>query len=236
MKRFFLRRGNFMMSFLLFLAIVLGAMLVINPHSVKAANNMAVVTLTDELGDWSKVNGYSTGWSFDNSNPASFENDTTRIKRTSNTYQSLRYYQANGFTTASIKVYYFGSIAGKFALFRSPDAVNWTAVATTNTAGVATSGGWYRTTFTPSATLPNGTKYLMLELSNDANVWTPQIAKVVLSYNGTTATASRPHRDGRLYRKLRRHQPQPRHGQRLEQWRHVQRRLAHRPASPSAVG
>lgn len=191
MNNSILRHGNFAIRFFLVLSILVGFALAASQQTVKAKANLAVVTLTDELGDWTKVNGYSTGWSFDTSNPASFDNDTTRIKRTSNTNQSLRYYQANGFTTASIKVYYYGSITGKFALFRSPDAATWTAVATTNTAGVATSGGWYRTTFTPSATLPSGTKYLMLELSNDANVWAPQIAQVVLSYNsGTTATAT----------------------------------------------
>lgn len=139
--------------------------------------------MTDELADWSKVDGHSTGWSFDSSNPSSFDGDTNRIKRTSNTNQSIRYYQATGFTGASVKVYYFGSITNKFRLFRSADATNWTQVSVTNTTGVATSGGWYRTTFTPSVSLPSGATYLMVELYNDSNSWAPQIAQVVLSYN-----------------------------------------------------
>ena len=186
-----IRHVSFVMRFFVVLSILVGLALVVSQRSVKAANSMAVVTLTDELGDWTKVNGHSTDWSFDNSNPASFENDTTRIKRLSNTNQSINYYQANGFTTISAKVYYFSTVTNKFKLFRSPDGATWTAVTTTNTAGVATSGGWFRTIFTPSASLPAGTKYLMLELSNDANIWAPQLAQVVLSYNsGTSATAT----------------------------------------------
>ena len=172
------------------------ALALFRPQAASAASNpiahTATTTLVDELGDWSKVNGQSGGWSFDSTNPASFENDTTRIKRNSNTNQSISYYRVDGITNLTAKIYYYSSIAGKVRFFRSTDAATWTLVTTTNTTGVATSGGWYRTTFSPAAALPSGVKYMMIEVYNDANIWAPQVAQVSLTYNtaaAPTATA-----------------------------------------------
>src|SRR5436190_11036118 len=130
-----LHRTGALLRILLVLCIVSATFLAL-AHSVHAAPaaiaHVATATLVDELGDWSKVNGQSGGWSFDSSNPASFENDTTRIKRNSNTNQSISYYRVDGITNLSAKVYYFSSITDKVRFFRSADAVTWTLVATTN--------------------------------------------------------------------------------------------------------
>lgn len=171
--------------------LLIGALLTMTTTlTARAALPAATTTLVDELGDWTKVNGQSGGWEFDSTNPASFENDTTRIKRTSNTNQSISYYRVDGITNVSAKIYYYSSITNKIRFFRSTDAVNWTQVNTSNTAGVATSGGWYRTTFSPNGSLPNGVKYIMIEVYNDANIWAPQVAQVSLTYN-VSATSTR---------------------------------------------
>jgi hypothetical protein len=150
--------------------------------------NQATANLVDELGDWSKVYSHTDGgWSFDSSNPASFDNDTSRIKRTSTNTEDIRYYRAGGFTTGAIKVYYLGTDSYTFTLSRSSDNTNWLAVTTTNTTPIATPGGWFGTTFTPSTSLPIGTKYLKLELSGAPHNWAPQIAQVVLSYKSHVA-------------------------------------------------
>lgn len=186
-----------LLRMILCISLLAGAVLTLARPALAADStkaNFATTTLIDELGDWTKVNGQSGGWQFDTSNPAYFENDTTRIKRASNTNQSISYYRVDGITNVSAKIYYYSSITDKVRFFRSANGTSWTQITTTNTAGVATTGGWYRTTFSPAAALPGGVKYIMIEVYNDANIWTPQAAQVSLTYNvpaGATATLTR---------------------------------------------
>ena len=139
-------------------------------------------TLTDDLADWSRTFARSANWTLDSTNPVYFDGDTGRIKRTSNTAESVTY-RLGAITSFSAKVYYVNGIDGKVRFFTSPDNATWTALAVTYSAPVNTSGAWYRTTFSPAGALPSGASYLRVEFANDATIYSPQLAQITVTGN-----------------------------------------------------
>lgn len=140
---------------------------------------MELGEFTDPLANWGYVLERTSNWAFDTSNPGFFENDVTRIKRTSDTAESIVYAYPDAISLA-ITAYAIDTFANKIAVYRSPDGTNWTAVAAAISPPVATGGGWLKATISPTTALPVGTNYVKVELANDTRVYTPQIATVTL--------------------------------------------------------
>lgn len=138
-------------------------------------------TIEDELADWSKVAYHSDGWTFDNSKAnAYFDGDATRIKRTDDTLQYIYYEIQGGITGFQAKIYSFGDITGSIYFQTSPDEKTWTTVTATTSQVYSNSGGWSHVYFTNSGALPSNAKYLVVGVQNNANIWTPQVAKVIV--------------------------------------------------------
>jgi hypothetical protein len=141
--------------------------------------------LTDPLNDWSKVYGHSTNWTFDATNTQYFEGDTSRLKRTTDTVESITYKQPN-ISSFSAKVYYENNVANQVKFYASADNANWTTLAVTNDTPLSTAATWYRTNFTPTGALPAGANYLKVEFSNNPSIYTPQLAQISINYGSVT--------------------------------------------------
>jgi hypothetical protein len=86
------------------------------------------VVLTDNLNDYSNVFYHSANWGFDTTIPASFNGDTSRLVRTTNTTETIQYLLW-GLTTFDVRVYV--NVMADFnyiSLSISPNDVTWTAV------------------------------------------------------------------------------------------------------------
>lgn len=82
--------------------------------------------------------------------------------------------QAPGFNI----IHYGATISGKVAMRASFDGQIWTPVALTFDAPVSTASGWYRSWAQATDVLPEGTRYLMIEILDTTASWTPQIGRV----------------------------------------------------------
>ncbi|QGQ97767.1 hypothetical protein EHS13_24195 [Paenibacillus psychroresistens] len=136
---------------------------------------------TDDLNNWSNAYSHTANWAFDTSSALYFETDSSRTVRTTDTAENVIYNKTN-MTDFSIRVYYYTSISGKLNIYTSPNGTTWTAISTSKDIAVPTSSGWYRTLLRPSGGIPSGTNYLKVEILNDANIWTPELSQVKITY------------------------------------------------------
>ncbi|UVI28502.1 hypothetical protein [Paenibacillus spongiae] len=137
-------------------------------------------TLTDDLNNWSKTSSHTDNLAFDSSNSfLYFNNDSSRVKRTTGTTGSFVYNLQN--MTNFTATLYHASVWDGVAFYTSPDNVNWTQVIHVSTPGVYTLGQWYRKTYMPLSALPAGTQYLKVELSG-SDSWEKQVSKMVINY------------------------------------------------------
>lgn len=146
------------------------------------SSTVAPTILTDTLDNWNNVYAHSTNWAFDTGNAAYFDGDASRLKRTTNTVQTVTY-NRDAIKDFTAKVYYKGSITNRIKIYTSPDNNTWTQISIASDTAVSTGGGWYRTYFTPSGSIPAGTNYLKIEFSNDSLIYTPQLSQISIIYN-----------------------------------------------------
>lgn len=106
------------------------------------------------------------------------EDDAGRVYRNS-TAPGWVVYHARHPQDLRFKVYHYGAtLSGKVAARVSYDGQIWTPVTLSFDPSVTTASGWYRTWVRASAALPEGTRYVMIELNDPANSWAQQIGEV----------------------------------------------------------
>ncbi|WJH32763.1 polysaccharide lyase beta-sandwich domain-containing protein [Paenibacillus sp. CC-CFT747] len=145
--------------------------------------------IVDPLDDWSESDSHTTGWQFDSSNAPLFGGDTGRLKRSSDTAQSV-IYRAPNLVDFQVTVYpcveppaHPLELDKQAALFISSDGKAWAPVAYTATEPVGTSC-WKKINVKPKDDLPVGTQYVKIELDHDSRVYAPQLAEVQLMSDG----------------------------------------------------
>jgi hypothetical protein len=136
----------------------------------------------------------------DTGNPANFDGDTGRFKRTWTDTQSV-VYDAGTLNAFKVKVYsqngFDGSgtvpLNGKVEFFGSADNSTWTKITTKNSTPMATAEDWVSSYFEPAGTIAAGTRYLKITLSGGDSssgdkCWSPQIADVKINVTETPET------------------------------------------------
>jgi len=136
--------------------------------------------LTDEASNWSVVSSRSSNMELDTTNPAYFNGDGSRFKR-SNTSTGYVTYQLADMKQFTASFYAFGSDPAKVKYYSSPNGTTWTLVPSSYTSPAATSGGWSSLQYTPVADLPDGTNYLKVELSDTSSAWGTQLGSITIS-------------------------------------------------------
>ncbi|GER92183.1 hypothetical protein KDW_63450 [Dictyobacter vulcani] len=141
-------------------------------------------TVTDPLNDYSKIFAHSSNLTFDNTNTANFNNDASRLTRTATSAEWAVWKQA-GMTQFMADSYYWPTqTVSDFQFYTSADNSTYTqASPQKNNLG----GNWTHIQYTVN--VPTGTNYVKVIFPTDAtNAWDPQIAQVVLTYSGSSAT------------------------------------------------
>jgi hypothetical protein len=178
-----------------------------------AAATPTTVTATDPLNDWTRLFSRTPEWKFYTAAVGNtvHEGDLSLAGRKTATTQSL-VYRYGGIRTFSAKVFYLGSLSG-VQFYSSPDNVSYAPVAASSAAAVYTSGGWYRTFFTPNSPLPAGTNYLKVEFSNTASAYAVLLSHIDITHTAPAArTAAEGVAPARVENELRLH-PNPAAGQ-----------------------
>ncbi|MBC7960664.1 MAG: hypothetical protein H7X94_12415, partial [Vallitaleaceae bacterium] len=153
-----------------------------SPQLSQISMSYAPTQFVDDLNDWSKVVSHTSSLAFDSSYSSNyFEGDASRVVRMTDTSESIVYNKTNA-SDFSAKVYYLNSVIGRVKVYTSPNGTTWTELSAINDTPIATNSGWYRTIFKPNVPIPSGTNYLKFELLNDANIYSPQLSQVMISY------------------------------------------------------
>jgi hypothetical protein len=105
------------------------------------------------------------------------EGDAGRAYRTS-TAPGWFVYESRHAQQLRFKVIHYGAtIAGKVAARASFDGQIWTPVALAFDPSVLTTSGWYRTWAKCATELPEGTRFVVVDILDPANSWSPQIGQ-----------------------------------------------------------
>ncbi|WP_281889891.1 polysaccharide lyase family 8 super-sandwich domain-containing protein [Paenibacillus sp. YYML68] len=169
----------------------------LNPNAVMpvpsgaAAVKLQSLGIVDNAEDWSQVYSTTNNWAVDSSTPSYFEGDFVRLKRTTNTPESMVYH-VGGINNFSAKIYAVASVDNKVKVYASPDNLNYVQIPITHDTPISTgtsgNNDWYRANFTPAEPVPAGTNYLKIEFSNDALIKSPQLSQIIV--NGTAVAAT----------------------------------------------
>jgi hypothetical protein len=154
-------------------------------------------TLEDPLNDFSKVFARSTNFMFESGLPANFNEDTSRVIRTtSNTKGEYLIYKAPysmDMTDFDVTTWFLPGEANKtdFQIYTSPDNEVYTLYTPTKTTALM---GWMKTNY--SGLLPQGTKYLKIVFQHQsAYTWNPQIGNVRITSKVPSITVTDPLND-----------------------------------------
>lgn len=150
--------------------------------SVTVSNiSTAPQTIIDELDDVSKLFSHTVNWSVDDTNPAFFGGDASRIVRTAVSDESVVYH-LHGIQHFSARLHSFAGSTGNLKFYGSSDAAAWTEIPSVHDTPVSTGdGAWSGATYTPAGPLPANIDYLKVELSGDAANWLMQLGSVAIA-------------------------------------------------------
>jgi hypothetical protein len=143
----------------------------------------ARLVLTDDLNDWSK--SYSHGnLTFDTANASKFGGDTSRAARNGVTSNEEIVWKAMNSKTFEATTYFWNSEAiSDFSVFTSSDGSSYTQI----TPSITNNGGDWSQRIYKLDNLSN-TNYIKMRWNNTGGQsWSPQIAKVSISYEGSAA-------------------------------------------------
>jgi len=152
-----------------------------------------VVTLTDELNDWSIADSHSSGLQFDTQNAEAL-GDPSRVMRKDARTEPAEYvvYRMNGMTGASVNGLFASGAEpiSDFVFYVSPNGTDWTKLL--KQAAVEdkpiTSVDWTDRKYTLNE-LPSGTNYLKIEFPAVAGAfWNPQLSRVELTAKADATT------------------------------------------------
>jgi hypothetical protein len=137
-------------------------------------------TIVDVLDDLSLTFAHSPNLKFDRGQSEAFEDDTSRLIRSTNTNEYIIYKaQPNkDLTEFTAKAWFWANEAvTDFAFYSSTDNVTYTTFAPTQTVG---NNGWKEVNY--SGALPTGTQYLKIVYKHTtSNLWNPQLGEVTLT-------------------------------------------------------
>jgi len=106
------------------------------------------------------------------------EDDAGRVYRNSTAPGWIVYHTRHP-QDLRFKVYHYGTtLAGKVAARVSYDGQIWTVLTLNFDPSTPTASGWYRTWVHAASALPEGTRYVMIELNDPTNSWAQQIGQV----------------------------------------------------------
>lgn len=137
--------------------------------------------IVDEMNDFTKMHSYTANLAFDSSSSTYFNGDTSRLKRTTSTYENIVYNTTGDMTSFEVDTYFWPyEPVVDLKLYTSSDGSNYTELTPVkNNLG----GDWTRIKYT-SSSIPAGTRYLKIEFRNtSANYWNPQISRLTINYN-----------------------------------------------------
>lgn len=134
--------------------------------------------LKDDISDYDTMYAHGS-FMFDDSNPHYFHGDTTRIKRSEDSDQSV-IYRMEDMGDFKIRIYYEEFIDGKVAFEVSSDGELWETLKVKHGEGELASDIWYGTTFTPDEPIPMDTNYLKVTFIKEGNPWQPQLTDVMI--------------------------------------------------------
>lgn len=150
-------------------------------------NNVPVYS-KDCLDDWSKSYYHSANMAIFDTDPSQavkFDGDTHRAARTADTPEHIIYHIESGIRGFIAKFYFQNdqNISQGIQFYTSPDNVNYTQLNTVYTSQMATIDAWRRIFFSPSGAVPEGTKYIKVEISSGStnNIEDKQLAEIVMS-------------------------------------------------------
>ncbi|HZR34812.1 MAG TPA: right-handed parallel beta-helix repeat-containing protein [Nevskia sp.] len=119
--------------------------------------------LLDGANDFLALARASSNVALDTATPSYFNGDASRLTKSGSSPGNITWL-FEGMTNFSAAVYLRQCDPSVVTFWASPDGRSFTQVATSNTAPQATAGSWSATTFTPAASLPAGTAFLMVTL------------------------------------------------------------------------
>jgi hypothetical protein len=147
-------------------------------------------TQTDPLADLSGTDPARSdaNWHVDASKTdadrAHFPGDDQRAVRDTNAAASALVWDRQDLAGFSLTAWFYAPSVGgtdlspKVQFLTSADGVTWTAVTVTAAPAVASSGGWYRATFSTSALLPRGANFLKVVVLRTGNPWDVQLGEL----------------------------------------------------------
>ncbi len=134
-------------------------------------------TITDYPSNWSKIYSHTSGLTFDNQHASQFEGQAIRVKRLTNTPQSIEYNMYH-LTSFRVKAFYTGQFNDQVTIAVSADGIHWHTAQTVHSTTETTSD-FKPTYITPAAPLPPA-NFLRITLQNNPVVYAPQLAEVTL--------------------------------------------------------
>lgn len=137
-------------------------------------------TRRDDLGSLDGTVAHSAGWTVDDTNPWYFAGDTSRLKRTDGSTQTLTYRQRH-LRDVALTVFSDGD-AGTVSAWVSRHGRHWTSLPLTTTGQAPTDAGWRGTTYLPAGRVPRGTSYLKVAVGGAQPDYSPQLGTVTLRY------------------------------------------------------
>jgi len=149
-----------------------------------------VTLIDDELLTFDKMHSYDNIW-YDKDKENEFEGDASRIKK-ADSYNAWIVYEAENISDFSIKAFFENKTGMSneelfeyaYKIFVSPDNNVWTSIALDHTefAGIGPWGTWYSTSVTPAQAIPDGTRYLKIELPHidGTDSWFNMLGRVVI--------------------------------------------------------
>ncbi len=147
-----------------------------------------LTTLTDPLANFNLINNHSANLALDASNPHYFDNDVSRIKRSSNTSEYLVYDTQASITGFTLTSHFWRTEnAGDFTIALSSDGINYSTYnATVNNASV-NAGNWETVTYSASGIAQNA-RYLKITFplnTSGGSFWHPQLGKVEITHSNS---------------------------------------------------
>lgn len=138
---------------------------------------MSSKSISDYLSNWSKTYSHTSGLTFDNQHAAQFEGQAIRVKRLTNTPQSIEYKMYH-LTNFRVKAFYTGQFNDQVTVAVSADGIHWHTAETLHSITETTSD-FKPTYITPASVLPPA-NFLRITLQNNPVIYAPQLAEVTL--------------------------------------------------------
>jgi YD repeat-containing protein len=142
-----------------------------NGNVLRRLSQQDLLSITDDLNDWSKTYSHTSNLYLDWASPEYFAGDPFRAARGTATNEEIVWKQV-GMKSFQAVTYYVTETVYPFSLYTSSDGVNWTLTNPTVTMG-DTAFSW--TKYTYALTNLSAVNYVKIRWNNlTGNAWSPQ--------------------------------------------------------------